>query len=66
MVIFAATTWLALRAAQVKRRILRLALALIPLATFIAIILALAGNDETAAIVSMIGSPLLVAAADAI
>ena len=48
MVIFAATTWLALRAAQVKRRVLRLALALIPLATLIAIVLVLVGSDTTA------------------
>ena len=33
IIIFATTTWLALRAAQVKRRILRIALALIPLVT---------------------------------
>lgn len=63
MIIFAATTWLALRAAQVKRRILRIALALIPLATLIAIILVLVGNDETATIVSKILTVLLVVVA---
>ena len=63
MVIFAATTWLALRAAQVKRRILRIALALIPLATLVAIILVLVGNDETATIVSKILTVLLVVVA---
>ena len=63
MVIFAATTWLALRASQVKRRILRLALALIPLATAIAIILVLVGNDETATIVSKLLTVLLVVVA---
>ena len=63
MVIFATTTWLALRAAQVKRRILRIALALIPLATAIAIILVLVGNDETATIVSKILTILLVVVA---
>ena len=63
MVIFAATTWLALRAAQVKRRILRLALALIPLATLVAIVLVLVGNDETATIVSKILTILLVVVA---
>ena len=63
MVIFAATTWLALRASQVKRRILRLALALIPLATLIAIVLVLVGNDETAAIVSKVLTVLLVVVA---
>ena len=63
MIIFAATTWLALRAAQVKRRILRIALALIPLATLAAIILVLVGNDETATIVSKILTVLLVVVA---
>ncbi len=63
MIIFAATTWLALRAAQVKRRILRIALALIPLATLVAIILVLVGNDETATIVSKILTILLVVVA---
>jgi hypothetical protein len=63
MVIFAATTWLALRASQVKRRILRLALALIPLATLIAIVLVLVGSDQTAAIVTKILTVLLVVVA---
>ena len=63
MIIFAATTWLALRAAQVERRILRIALALIPLATAAAIILVLVGNDETATIVSKILTVLLVVVA---
>jgi hypothetical protein len=48
MVIFAATTWLALRASQVKRRILRLALAIIPLATALGVALVLVGSDDTA------------------
>jgi voltage-gated potassium channel len=63
MIIFATTTGLALRAAQVKRRILRLALALIPLATLAAIVLVLVGNDETATIVSKILTVLLVVVA---
>ena len=63
MIIFATTTWLALRAAQVKRRILRIALALIPLATLAAIILVLVGSDETATIVSKILTVLLVVVA---
>jgi voltage-gated potassium channel len=63
MIIFATTTWLALRAAQVKRRILRVALALIPLGTAIAIILVLVGNDETATIVSKMLTILLVVVA---
>jgi hypothetical protein len=63
MIIFATTTWLALRAAQVKRRILRVALALIPLATVLAIVLVLVGNDETATIVSKLLTVLLVVVA---
>lgn len=63
MIIFAATTWLALRAAQVKRRILRIALALIPLATLVAITLVLVGNDETAMLVSKTLTILLVVVA---
>jgi hypothetical protein len=63
MVIFATTTWLALRASQVKRRILRIALALIPLVTFAAIILVLVGNDDTAQLVNKILTILLVVVA---
>lgn len=63
MIIFAATTWLALRASQVKRRILRIALALIPLATLLAIAFVLIGNDETAFIVNKLLTILLVVVA---
>jgi hypothetical protein len=63
MVIFAATTWLALRASQVKRRILRIALALIPLATTIAIVLVLVGSDDTAYFVNKVLTILLVVVA---
>ena len=63
MVIFAATTWLALRASQVKRRILRIALALIPLATLLAIVLVIGGNDDTATLVSKLLTILLVVVA---
>jgi hypothetical protein len=63
MVIFAATTWLALRASQVKRRILRIALALIPLVTLLAIVLMLVGNDDTAQLVNKILTILLVVVA---
>jgi hypothetical protein len=63
MVIFATTTWLALRASQVKRRILRIALALIPLVTFAAIVLVLVGNDDTAQLVNKILTILLVVVA---
>ena len=63
IVIFAATTWLALRAAQVQRRILRLALALIPLATLLAVVLMLVGSEETASIVGKVLTILLVVVA---
>lgn len=63
MVIFAATTWLALRASQVKRRILRIALALIPLATLLAIVLVIVGNDDTAMLVNKLLTILLVVVA---
>ena len=63
MVIFATTTWLALRASQVKRRLLRLALALIPLVTLLAIVLMLVGNDDTAQLVNKILTILLVVVA---
>ena len=63
MVIFATTTWLALRAAQVKRRILRLALAIIPLVTFVAIILVLVGSEDTATLVNKLLTILLVVVA---
>jgi hypothetical protein len=60
LVIFAATTWLALRASQVKRRILRLALALIPLATAVGVVLVLAGSEDTAGLFSKALTILLV------
>jgi hypothetical protein len=63
IVLFAATTWLALRAAQVKRRVLRIALALIPLATLLAVVLMLAGSEETASIVGRVLTILLVVVA---
>jgi len=63
MVLFATTTWLALRASQVKRRILRLALALIPLVTVLAIVLMLVGSDDTAIIVNKLLTVLLVVVA---
>jgi hypothetical protein len=63
IVIFATTTWLALRAAQVKRRILRFALAVIPVGTLIAIFLILVGSEDTATIVSKVLTILLVVVA---
>ena len=63
MVIFAATTWLALRAAKIQRRILRLALALIPLATLAAIVLVLVGSEDTGMLVNKLLTILLVVVA---
>jgi len=63
MVIFATTTWLALRASQVKRRVLRIALALIPLVTLVAIVLVIVGNDDTASVVNKLLTILLVVVA---
>ena len=48
LVVLAATTWLALRASQVERRLLRLAVTLIPLVDArCAIVLSILGSDET-------------------
>jgi hypothetical protein len=63
MVIFATTTWLALRAAQVKRRVLRVALALIPLVTVVAIVFVLVGSEDTAVVVNKLLTILLVVVA---
>jgi hypothetical protein len=63
LLILAATAWLALRASQVTPRILRLALALIPLATVIAIVLTAVGNEQTASIVAKTLIVLLVVVA---
>ena len=63
MIIFAAVTWLALRASQVQRRILRLVLPLIPLATLVAVVLVLEGSDHTATVVSKTLVVLLVVVA---
>ena len=65
MVIFSATTWLALRASQVERRILRVALALIPLATAIGVVLVLAGSENTAGLFTKALTILLVLVAPA-
>ncbi len=63
LVVFAATTWFALRAAQVQRRLLRLALALIPLMVLVAIILVIFGDDETATVTARLVIILLVVVA---
>jgi len=63
LLVLATTTWLALRTSQVERRLLRLAVALIPLATVVAIILVLAGSETTARIVAASLTGLLVVVA---
>jgi hypothetical protein len=60
MVIWASATWLALRASDVKRRILRLALALIPLLTAVGVVLVLVGSDDTASFFTRLITILLV------
>ena len=56
----ATSTWLALRASQVQRVLLRLAVALIPVVTLIAIVLTLLGNERTSQIVNLAMLLLLV------
>ena len=63
LVMLAATTWLALRASQVKRRLLRYAVALIPLATLAAIVLTVLGNENLARAVTATLTALLVVVA---
>jgi len=60
LVLLAATTWLALRASQVQRRLLRYAVTLIPLATLAAIVAGVLGSDETAKIVTATLTAILV------
>jgi hypothetical protein len=48
LVVLAATTWLALRASHVQRRLLRYAMALIPVVLLIAMILSAFGSDNLA------------------
>jgi hypothetical protein len=63
LVVLAATTWLALRASQVERRLLRYAMALIPVVTLAAIVLGLFGSEELAQGVATALTALLVVAA---
>ncbi len=63
--LFAAVTWLALRAAQVRRRVLRLAEALIPLLALVAIVLMLASSDDLGVLVHKLLTILLVVVAPA-
>ena len=65
LVLLAATTWLALRASQVERRLLRWAVTLIPLATLAAIVTSVLGSDDTARIVTASLTALLVLVAPA-
>ena len=48
----ATSAWLALRASQVQRALLRLAVAVIPVVTAIALVLTLLGNERTSQLVS--------------
>jgi hypothetical protein len=52
LVFAAAATWQALRASHVQRAVLRLAVAVIPVATLIAVVLTLVDNESSAEIVS--------------
>jgi hypothetical protein len=63
LVVLAATTWLALRASQVERRLLRYAMALIPVVTLAAIVLSLFGSEELAQGVATALTALLVVVA---
>jgi hypothetical protein len=65
LVLLAATTWLALRASRVERRLLRWAVTLIPLATLTAVVASVLGSDDTAKIVTASLTALLVLAAPA-
>jgi hypothetical protein len=65
LVLLAATTWLALRASRVERRLLRWAVTLIPLATLAAIVASVLGSDDTAKIVTASLTALLVLVAPA-
>ena len=63
LVVLATTTWLALRASQVERRLLRYAVAIIPVVTVLAIAFAVFGNESTARGVAAALTALLVIAA---
>ena len=65
LLLLAATTWLALRASQVERRLLRWAETLIPLATLAAIVASVLGSNDTAKIVTASLTGLLVLVAPA-
>ena len=65
LVVLAATTWLALRASQVQRRLLRYAVAFIPVATLAAIALSVFGSENLARAVTAALTGLLVIVAPA-
>jgi hypothetical protein len=65
LIVLAATAWLALRASQVQRRLLRYAVAIIPLATLAAIVLGLLGSEDLARTVTAALTALLVIVAPA-
>ena len=60
LVMLATTTWLALRASQVERRLLRYAVAIIPVATVVAIALSVFGSENLAKAVTATLAALLV------
>jgi len=60
LVFLAATTWLALRASQVERRLLRYAVALIPVLTLGAIALSAVGSEDLSQAVAGVLTALLV------
>lgn len=63
LVVLAATTWLALRASQVERRLLRYAVALIPVLTLGAIVLSAFGSEDLSQAVAGMLTALLVVVA---
>jgi hypothetical protein len=63
LLMLAATTWLALRASQIKRHLLRYAVAFIPVATVAAIVLSVIGSDNMARTVTAMLTALLVVVA---
>jgi hypothetical protein len=60
LVMLATTTWLALRASQVERRLLRYAVTLIPVTTLAAIVLSVVGSENLTLAVSAALTALLV------
>ena len=63
LVVFGATTWLALRASQVQRRVLRAAEAAIPIAVVVALVMMAVGTDSSARIVSAVCTGVLIVVA---